>query len=168
MIFSPRSLEALGGVGYGSAPDVERLWVSMDDVRALSRLIGTRPCLDIIGVSLTRVGGYEVSPRINVQSLNSELADANVKLPIAITQLSYSTAGPRAYTDDQQAEALVSSYEVLRRIADIPIVLVSRLLDNGDGSKVQGFGVLRANGAKKLAYCELAKARGAPTPPGCA
>ena len=112
--------------------------------------------------------GYLGRMRVNVESLNAEFADANVKLPIAITQLSYSTAGPRAYTDDQQAEALVSSYEVLRRIADIPIVVVSRLLDNGDGSKVQGFGVLRNNGSKKPAYCELAAARGVPTPPGCA
>jgi hypothetical protein len=46
-------------------------------------------------------------------------------------------------------------------------VIVSRLLDNGDGSKVQGFGVLRSNGAKKLAYCELAAARGVPKPGGC-
>ena len=111
--------------------------------------------------------GYLGRMRVNVESLNAEFADANVKLPIAITQLSYSTAGPRAYTDDQQAEALVSSYEVLRRIADIPIIVVSRLLDNGDGSKVQGFGVVRSNGSKKPAYCELAAARGAPTPPGC-
>ena len=111
--------------------------------------------------------GYLGRMRINIEALNSELADANVTLPIAITQLAYSTAGPRAYTDEQQAEALVSSYEVLRRIADVPIVLVSRLLDNGDGSKVQGFGVVRSNGSKKPAYCELAKARGAPTPPGC-
>ena len=111
--------------------------------------------------------GYLGRMRINIQSLNAELNHANVNLPIAITQLSYSTAGPRSYTDDQQAEALVSSYEILRRIADIPIVLISRLLDNGDGSKVQGFGVLRSNGSKKPAYCELAAARGAPTPTGC-
>ena len=37
-----------------------------------------------------------------------------------------------------------------------------------DGSKAQGAGVLRSNGSKKPAYCELAAARGAPTPAGCA
>ena len=111
--------------------------------------------------------GYLGRMRINIQSLDSELVDAGATLPIAITQLSFSTAGPKPYTDDQQAEALVSSYEVLRRIADIPTVLVSRLLDNGDGSKVQGFGVLRRDGSKKPAYCELAAAWGAHTPPGC-
>jgi hypothetical protein len=111
--------------------------------------------------------GYLGRMRINVQSLDTELADAQVNLPIAITQLSFSTAGPSPYTPDQQAEALVSSYEVLRRIAGIPIVLVSRLLDNGDGSKVQGFGVVHAHGAKKPAFCQLAAARGAPNPAGC-
>jgi hypothetical protein len=111
--------------------------------------------------------GYLGRMRINVQSLDAELADANVTQPIAITLLGFSTAGPDPHTESQQAEALVSSYEVLRRIADIPIVIVSRLLDNGDGSKVQGFGVLRSNGAKKLAYCELAAARGVPKPGGC-
>ena len=112
--------------------------------------------------------GYLGRMRINIQALVSELADANVTRPIAITGLAFSTAGPGRYTDDQQAEALVSSYEVLRRIGDVPIVLVSRLLDNGDGSKAQGSGVVRSDGSKKPAYCELAKARGAPTPPGCA
>ena len=112
--------------------------------------------------------GYLGRMRINIEALNSELADANLPRPIAITELAFSTAGPGRYTDEQQAEALVSSYEVLGRIADVPIVLVSRLLDNGDGSKAQGSGVVRSDGSKKPAYCELAKARGAPTPPGCA
>ena len=112
--------------------------------------------------------GYLGRMRINIEALASELAGADVTRPIAITELAFSTAGPGRYTDDQQAEALVSSYEVLRRIAGTPIVIVSRLLDNGDGSRAQGFGVLRSNGSKKPAYCELAKARAAPTPPGCA
>ncbi|MQA74121.1 MAG: hypothetical protein GEU88_07255 [Solirubrobacterales bacterium] len=111
--------------------------------------------------------GYLGRLRINVQALDSELADAGVRRPIAVTELAFSTAGPKPYTDAQQAEALVSSYQVLRRIAEIPIVIVSRLLDNGDGSKVQGFGVVRSNGSKKPAYCRLAAARGAPTPAGC-
>ena len=112
--------------------------------------------------------GYLGRMRINIEALESELAGAKVSRPIAITGLAFSTAGPGRYTDDQQAEALVSSYEVLRRIAGTPIVIVSRLLDNGDGSRAQGFGVVRSNGSKKPAYCELAKARAAPTPPGCA
>ncbi len=109
--------------------------------------------------------GYLGRLRIQTQSLSSALAAHGVSKPIVFTQLSYSSA-PGFYTEAQQAEALVSSYEVLRRIADVPAVIVARLLDNGDGSKVQGFGVLRPDGSPKPAYCGLAAARGV-APPGC-
>ena len=106
--------------------------------------------------------------RIQTQTLKTALAAHGLTRPIVFTQLSYSTgAATFPYTEPQQAEALVSSYEVLRRIADVPLVIVSRLFDNGDGSKVQGFGVVRADGSRKPAYCQLAAARGVPTPPGC-
>ena len=38
--------------------------------------------------------GYLGRMRINIEALNSELADANVTRPIAITELAFSTAGP--------------------------------------------------------------------------
>jgi hypothetical protein len=112
-------------------------------------------------------GGYLGRLRIQIQELDDVLAEAGLERPIAVTQLSYSTAGPGAYTEAQQAEALVSSYEVLRRIAGIPIVIVSKLLDPGDGSKVSGFGVLRGDRVPKPAFCALAAARGVPPPSGC-
>ena len=56
---------------------------------------------------------------------------------------------------------------MLRRIPDVNLAIVSRLYDNGDGSKVSGFGVLRPSGAPKPAYCELAAANGVAKPPGC-
>jgi hypothetical protein len=111
--------------------------------------------------------GYLGRMRILIQELNDVLAAAGTAKPIAVTQLSYSSAGPRAYTEAQQAEALVSSYETLRRIAGIPIAIVEGLLDNGDGSKVSGFGVLRSNRSPKPAFCQLAAARGVSPPSGC-
>jgi hypothetical protein len=112
--------------------------------------------------------GYLGRLRIQTQTLKTALAAHGLTRPIVFTQLSYSTgAATFPYTEAQQAQALVSSYEVLRRIADVPLVIVSRLFDNGDGSKVQGFGVVRADGSRKPAYCQLAAARGMPTPPGC-
>jgi polysaccharide biosynthesis protein PslG len=110
--------------------------------------------------------GYLGRLRIQLQTMNTALADHQTSKPIVLTQLSYSSA-PGFYTEAQQAEALVSSYEVARRIATVPLVIVSRLFDNGGGSKVQGFGVLRSDRAPKPAYCELAAARGVATPPGC-
>jgi polysaccharide biosynthesis protein PslG len=110
--------------------------------------------------------GYLGRLRIQLQTMNTALADHGVPKPIVLTQLSYSSA-PGFYTEAQQAEALVSSYELVRRIVDVPLVIVSKLLDNGNGSKVQGFGVLRSNRSPKPAYCQLAAARGVATPPGC-
>lgn len=106
--------------------------------------------------------------RIQTQALRSALAARDLTKPIAFTQLSYSTgAATYPYTEEQQAEALTESYELIRRTPDTETVIVSRLLDNGDGSKVQGFGVVRADGSRKPAYCALARARGVASPPGC-
>jgi hypothetical protein len=100
--------------------------------------------------------------------MRSALAAHGVPKPIAFTQLSYSTgAATYPYTEAQQGEALAASYELIRRIPDTEAVIVSRLLDHGDGSKVQGFGVLRGDGSRKPAYCELAHARGVGSAPGC-
>ena len=111
--------------------------------------------------------GYLGRLRVQVQELHARLAAAGRSLPIAIAELAYSTSGPDAYTEEQQAQALVSSLGVLRRIPDVNLAIVSRLYDNGDGSKVSGFGVLRPSGATKPAYCELAAANGVAKPPGC-
>ncbi len=111
--------------------------------------------------------GYLGRLRVQVQELHARLAAAGRSLPIAIAELAYSTSGPDAYTEEQQAQALVSSLNVLRRIPDVSLAIVSRLYDNGDGSKVSGFGVLRPNGAPKPAYCELASAAGVAKPQGC-
>jgi len=106
--------------------------------------------------------------RVQTQALRSALADHGLSKPIAFTQLSYSTgAATYPYTEPQQAEALVESYQLIRRTPDTETVIVSRLFDNGDGSKVQGFGTTRADGSRKPAYCGLARARGVANPPGC-
>ena len=44
------------------------------------------------------------------------------------------------------------------------MVIVSRLYDIGDGSKVAGFGVLNPNQSPKPAYCQLAVQVGAGNP----
>ena len=108
--------------------------------------------------------GYLGRIRILIQTLETAEAAAGASAPIGITELAFSTPG---YSEAQQAEALVSSYQMLRRVAGIPFVIVSKLLDTGDGTKVQGFGVLHSNRSPKPAYCQLATARGVPKPPGC-
>lgn len=104
--------------------------------------------------------------RIQAEWLRSAASAHGVSMPIAFTQLSYSTGDATyPYTEAQQAEALTASYQVIRQIPDTESVIVSRLYDPGDGSKVSGFGVLRSDFSPKPAYCQLAAARGADT--GC-
>lgn len=110
--------------------------------------------------------GYLGRLRIQIHHLQAAAASHGFSTPLVLTQLSYSTE-PGEYTEDQQAEALVSSYELTQHIAEVSAVIVSRLLDNGDGTKVAGFGVLRPNRAREPAYRQLAAARGVATPPGC-
>ena len=162
-----------GGLAPGSAdPDKQEFGSFLADALAAGGIQGA----DAIGFHAVTAtpfasgsdptGGYLGRLRIQLQTLNSALAAAGTPKPLSITQLSYSTNPPDGYSEAQQAEALVSSYQVLRRIPNVSIAIVSRLLDNGDGSRVQGFGVLRPNGSPKPAYCQLATARGA-SPGGC-
>jgi hypothetical protein len=101
--------------------------------------------------------------------LLAAIQNNGLSLPIAFTQLSYSTGeATYPYTEAQQGEALAASYELIRHIPSAESVIVSRLYDNGDGSKIEGFGVLHADHSPKPAYCELAEARGVSSPPpGC-
>lgn len=110
--------------------------------------------------------GYLGRLRIQIRHLQDAAAEHGFSIPVVLTQLSYSS-GPGEYTEAEQAEALVSSYEVTKRIAGVTNVIVSRLLDSGEGTKVSGFGVLRSDRSRKPAYCQLAAARAVPTPPGC-
>jgi hypothetical protein len=106
--------------------------------------------------------------RIQAEWLRSAIRERGLAMPIAFTQLSYSTGDATyPYTEAQQAEALTASYELTRYIPDTESVIVSHLYDAGDGSKVEGFGVLRADRSPKPAYCGLARARGVNSPPGC-
>ena len=106
--------------------------------------------------------------RIQAEWLLSAVQSHGLSLPIAFTQLSYSTGDATyPYTEAQQGKALTASYDLIRHIPDAESVIVSRLYDDGDGTKVEGFGVLHADHSPKPAYCELAQARGVSSAPGC-
>jgi hypothetical protein len=106
--------------------------------------------------------------RIQAEWLLRAIRKHGLTTPIAFTQLSYSTGDATyPYTEAEQGEALTASYQLLREIPDVQSVIVSRLYDNGDGSKVEGFGVLHSDRSPKPAYCQLARARGVSSPPHC-
>ncbi len=86
--------------------------------------------------------------------------------PIWVTEIGLSTAGPFPYTPEEQADGLVRIYERLARMSDVPAVIVHRLVDVAESDRAEaGWGVIRADGEPKPAYCALADARGRACPP---
>jgi len=86
--------------------------------------------------------------------------------PIWVTETGVSNTGEdESFTPDQQAEALVKIYDLMRRIAyPIPVVIYHRFLDKPNDVRVkeQGYGVLNGNGNRKPAFCAIADARDHP------
>ena len=82
--------------------------------------------------------------------------------PIWVTEIGLSTEGLRPYSQAEQAKGLVRIYRGLARMADVPAVIVHRLIDQPRGLKTaeSGWGVVRRGGGSKPAYCALAEARG--------
>jgi hypothetical protein len=85
--------------------------------------------------------------------------------PLWITEIGVSNyAAPDGFTDPQQADALVTTYDVLVRIAGVQAILIHRFQDDpeGDHPMEWGYGVVDSDGNIKPGYCALAAVRGVP------
>lgn len=85
-------------------------------------------------------------------------------VPVWVTEVGLTTAGPRGLSPREQASGLVS---ILQRLEaeGVPVVVIHRLLDEANPSfpLEAGFGVASAGAtALKPAYCALGRARGLP------
>ena len=82
--------------------------------------------------------------------------------PIWVTETGISTSGNDAFTEEHQAEGLASLYTQFLRIANVPVVVFHRFVDQPASPKdnERGYGVLNGGGGRKAAYCALAEARG--------
>lgn len=69
----------------------------------------------------------------------------------------------RGYRLDEQALALSQIYNQFRRVANLPIVIFHRFMDDPvGGGKEAGYGVVDGDGHPKPAYCAVAAARERP------
>lgn len=88
--------------------------------------------------------------------------------PLWVTETGFTTTGPSPprLSEAGQGAALVALYGALRREADVQGVVINSLLEVlGDRSLPDpGYGIVRADGTKKPAYCELARAVGTRLP----
>lgn len=81
--------------------------------------------------------------------------------PLWITETGVSTYGEGAFTPEQQAEALVQIYDVVRRIPQVKTLLFHRFRDSvGDNAFEPGYGSVDQGGNPKPAYCALGATRG--------
>lgn len=125
--------------------------------------------IDAIGFHpyAAREPGQELAPATarlirEVRRLLRSLGDR--EMPIWVTEVGLSTAGPYAVSAAEQARGLVRIYRHLRRL-DVAVIIIHRLVDRifpaypGDA----GFGVIGPDAVTpKPAYCALARVRGKP------
>jgi hypothetical protein len=112
---------------------------------------GTAPGEDVVQPFTKRLGDlWEVM-----------LLERDQERPLWITETGISTFGPRAYTPEQQAEALVQIYDATRRIPQVKTLLFHRFRDTqGDNELEPGYGSVDMNGNPKPAYCAIGATRG--------
>ena len=98
-------------------------------------------------------GGYELEIRralARVYGVTDAFGDPR---PLWITETG---ADGRMYSPRAQATALVDVLQMLRRIREIPVVVVHRFADRG----IDSHGVVDASGKAKPLYCALGRWRG--------
>jgi hypothetical protein len=91
-------------------------------------------------------------------------AHGDAATPLWITESGVSASGPSRLTEEQQATHLVETYRALKAEPGVKAIMLYTLLDpegvdaatNIEG----GYGILRADGSQKPAYCALARERG--------
>lgn len=97
-----------------------------------------------------------------IQQLQARFGDSAT--PLWVTEYGVSTTGTRSFSPEQQGQALAELYTTMRRIGNIPLVIVhSFLADPGLADREGGFGVVEQDGlVPKPAYCSLRAVRGVP------
>ena len=79
--------------------------------------------------------------------------------PLWVTETGFTTTGPAALGEEEQAAEIVGLYRALRGQADVQAVLVNSLVElPADRSLPQtGYGIVRPDLTKKPAYCALVR-----------
>jgi hypothetical protein len=109
--------------------------------------------------------GYLADILEHLDAVRAALFDSNATgTPIWVTEVGLSTGGPFPYSRREQARGLKRIYSALAAMADVPAVIVHRLVDLSPTvvTAEAGWGVIGFDGSPKPSYCALAKVRGQP------
>jgi hypothetical protein len=113
------------------------------------------------------VDDYVLNMRQQIARLRGVMAsNGDGGMPIWITEMGISSSEE---TDLQgQGPLLAQLITTLRRMQNVPVVVLHRLMDDRDSltGVLDARGLLDASGNRKPAYCALAQALGV-NPPGC-
>lgn len=108
--------------------------------------------------------GYLDDIEEHLDAIRVVLFDARaIGTPIWVTEVGLSTAGPFPYSLEDQARGLKRIYRLLKRMPDVPVVVVHRLIDGPKKLETaeSGWGVVQRDLTPKPALCSLATVRGA-------
>ncbi|MGI8460097.1 MAG: hypothetical protein ACR2OC_00470 [Solirubrobacterales bacterium] len=94
-----------------------------------------------------------------VMANEGDVTRAGFRRPLVITEVGVSTSD--RYSPEQQAEALVGIYNLVRRIPMVDMLIFHRFQDaKGDNAFEPGYGSVDMFGAPKPAYCAIGATRG--------
>lgn len=107
------------------------------------------------------VSDHDLSMRQQIARLRGTMsANGDGGLPVWITEMGIESIG--SYTPQSQADILVSLHNTIRRMANIPVVIIHRFLeapDDRDPSVIDRRGMIDVNGQVKPVYCALGAVR---------
>ena len=148
-------------------PVAEHSFEANDHIEFLRRAYetGGLQAADAIGAHPYPTGGRRVDETENMRVLlyeqlkvMSDFGDGGKS--IWVTETGISTAGEnQPYSPEQQADELTAMYSMLRRVANLPVVVFHRFVDSNASEVESGFGVVNNHGVPKPAYCALAALR---------
>lgn len=126
--------------------------------------------VDAIGVHVYYYDpvSYELRIRKDFAEFYKVMDQNGDSRPVWVTETGSDSSD--VFTNEGQAQALVDTYNLLRRIRSIPVVVVHRFLDGAQkvpGPGIDYYGVYDTAGQPKPAYCALGLLATEVAPPWC-
>jgi hypothetical protein len=163
---NPRMKVALGGLSNRQTSDAGNL--SLPDF--LDRIYEQGAAGHMDAISFHPYPAVRTDPvmaRSVLQVLEAKERHGDAVTSLWVSELGATTAGTDPslrWSEQQQADTLVDAYEKLRRVPGVEMFLVHTLVDPGSdgGDPEAGYGLVRADGRRKPAFCALAARTGHP------
>jgi hypothetical protein len=89
------------------------------------------------------------------------MLERDTERPLWITETGVSTVGDRGFSGEEQAQALIAIYDLIRRVPQVQTLIYHRFRDaDGDNVLEPGYGSVDRDLSPKPAYCAIGATRG--------